>query len=200
MSQIPPTRASLIVRLPDASDAPAWREFAEIYEPFVYQYARRYGLQDSDAHELVQEVFLGVAKAIKRFQPNPDRAKFRTWLFRIARNQLITLTRKQRGEKQVDTIAWQSLDAAAGLDQMSENESEVDMAYRNEVFMWASRRVKKQVQPQTWEAFWQTCVEGQDISSVAENLEIPRGAVYVARSRVIQRLRKEVARFEVEHP
>lgn len=197
MNQIPPTRASLIVRLPDASDAPAWREFTEIYEPFVYQYARRRGLQDSDAHELVQEVFLGVAKAVKRFNPKSDRAKFRTWLFRIARNQLATLARKRRGEKQVDTGAWQSLEAAAGMNKASD--SEFDETFRSEVFMWASQRVKKNVQPQTWDAFWQTSVEGKDINTVAENLSIPRGAVYVARSRVIQRLRKEVTRFELEN-
>ena len=198
MSQIPPTRASLIVRLPDASDAPAWREFAEIYEPFVYQYARRRGLQDSDARELVQEVFFGVAKAIKRFKPDPDRAKFRTWLFRIARNQLVTLTRKQRSEHQVDTGAWKTLEAAAGMSRAGQND-ELDEVYRKEVFVWASQRVKKQVQPQTWDAFWQTSVEGQDVASVAENLNIPRGAVYVARSRVIQRLKKEVGRFDMEH-
>jgi len=198
MNQIPPTRASLIVRLPDASDAPAWREFTEIYEPFVYQYARRRGLQDSDARELVQEVFLGVAKAVKRFKPDPDKAKFRTWLFRIARNQLATLARKRRGEKQVDTGAWQTLEAAAGASKVAAD-AEFDKTYRSEVFMWASQRVKKKVQSQTWDAFWQTCVEGQEISTVAENLGIPRGAVYVARSRVIRRLRKEVSRFEDEN-
>ena len=100
---IPETRASLIVRLPNANDAPAWTEFADIYEPFVYQYARRRGLQDSDARELVQEVFLGVAKAVRRWEPDVQRAKFRTWLFRIARNQLLTLIMKRQREHVVDS-------------------------------------------------------------------------------------------------
>ena len=137
MSRIPETRASLIVRLPNADDAPAWTEFAETYEPFVYQFARRRGLQDSDARELVQEVFLGVAKAVRRWEPDEKRARFRTWLFRIARNQLCTqLTARQR-EHVVDSDAWDHLEGALGED---EARSVSETEYRREVFRWASRK------------------------------------------------------------
>ena len=91
MPHVPETHASLILRLPSAHDAEAWREFTSIYEPFVYRFARRGGLQDADAKELVQNVMLAVARAIGRWRHDTDRGKFRTWLFRIARNQLIDL-------------------------------------------------------------------------------------------------------------
>ncbi len=165
----------------------------KLYEPFVYQFARRRGLQDSDARELVQEVFLGVAKAIKRWQPDVRRARFRTWLFRIARNQILTLLSKQRREQVVDSAAWSEIALATtdGNDDQAEQ-----AAYRREVFHWASRHVQRSVQPTTWAAFWQTSVVGRSVDEVAESLQIPRGTVYVARSRMIRKLRQEIARFE----
>ncbi len=198
MTGIPDTRASLIVRLPDAEDAPAWREFAEIYEPFVYQFARRRGLQDSDACELVQEVFLGVAKAVRRWEPDTQRARFRTWLFRIARNQLITLLARRRREHvlnfDVDSAAWDNLEGTADEDQVASADR---TEYRREVFRWASRRVQRTVKPQTWAAFWQTSVVGRTVDEVAAQLDVPRGFVYVARSRVIQKLRDEIQRLRM---
>lgn len=195
MTGIPDTRASLIVRLPDAEDAPAWREFAEIYEPFVYQFARRRGLQDSDARELVQEVFLGVAKAVRRWEPDTQRARFRTWLFRIARNQLINQLATRRREHVFDSDAW---DNFAGTAEEENAISAEQIEYRREVFRWASRRVQRTVRPETWAAFWQTAVVGLSVDEVAKQLNVARGFVYVARSRVIQKLRDEIQRFECE--
>ena len=195
MTGIPETRASLIVRLPNADDAPAWTEFAEIYEPFVYQFARRRGLQDSDARELVQEVFLGVAKAVRRFEPDQHRARFRTWLFRIARNQLINQLSARKKEQVVDTGAWDYLEEAH---EESDSSSADEIEYRREVFRWASAKVQKSVKAETWAAFWQTSVVGRPVDDVASQLGVARGVVYVARSRVIQKLRNEISRFESE--
>lgn len=197
MTSIPETRASLIVRLPNANDAGAWTEFAEIYEPFVYQYARRRGLQDSDARELVQEVFLGVAKAVRRWEPDTKRAKFRTWLFRIARNQLLTLIGRRQREQVVDSGAWQEIEGALGEANGFAGSAD-ELEYRREVFCWASRQVQRSVKPETWAAFWQTSVAGRAVEEVARQLDVAKGVVYVARSRVIQKLRNEIHRFEAE--
>src|SRR5262249_39165039 len=89
MSHSPDTRASLLLRLTDRADEAAWQEFAKIYTPVVYRLAIRRGLQHADAEDLSQQVLASVAKAIDRCENDPARAKFRTWLHRIAQNAII---------------------------------------------------------------------------------------------------------------
>ena len=192
---MPETRASLILRLPTAADADAWREFVLIYEPFVYRFARRGGLQDADAREFVQNVMLAVARAVGRWRPDGNRGRFRTWLFRIARNQLIDHCRKRR--KQV--VASGGTSMLAVLDQQASPGSVDDdgvLSHRQELFRWAADRVRGTVQPVTWQAFWITAVEDQTAEQAAQVLGLSVGAVYIARSRVLSRLRDEVRKWE----
>ncbi|MEK6263071.1 MAG: sigma-70 family RNA polymerase sigma factor [Planctomycetota bacterium] len=196
MPRVPETRASLILRLPSTADAEAWREFVSIYEPFVYRFARRGALQDADARELVQNVLLAVARAVGRWRPDGDRGKFRTWLFRIARNQLIDLLGKRRRQAagRGGTSFLGVLDQQPALDGWSDED--VKLSHRRELFRWAAERVKGTVKEATWRAFWLTAVEDRPVDDVAHTLGLSTGAVYIARSRVLARLRDEVKRWE----
>lgn len=195
MNGMPETRASLIIRLPGGEDLEAWRDFTETYEPFVYRFARRQGLQDADAREVVQEVFLGVSRAVRDWEPDEQRARFRTWLFRIAKNQLLSLLHRRR-ESMLDSAGWDEVGAAIEDGQPFDAREEQD--YRREVFRWACTRVQANVKPVNWSAFWETSVMGRGVDEVAASLGMSRGSVYVARSRVIKKLREEIVRFESE--
>lgn len=78
----PETRASLILRLPNAADVAAWDEFVSVYGPSVFRVARQRGLQPADADDLVQEVFSAVAKQVSDWVLRPDRGRFRAWFRR----------------------------------------------------------------------------------------------------------------------
>lgn len=198
MAQIPETRESLILRLPSAADADAWHEFVSIYEPFVYRFARRGGLQDADAHELVQNVLIAVARAVGRWRSDRETGKFRTWLFRIARNQLIDFSGKLK--RQISSVGGTSM--VGLLEQTPQfegwDEEEVKQAQRRELFQWAVTRVKGSFKHQTWQAFWLTAIEDVSVDAAARTLQLSHGAVYIARSRVFARLREEIRRWEDE--
>src|SRR5438477_521039 len=100
MPSPPDTRASLIVRLPNAADARAWDEFLAIYGPLVYHLARRRGLQPADADDVVQEVLAAVSRSVEAWIARADRGQFRAWLLTIARNLAINaLTRGKPGQR-----------------------------------------------------------------------------------------------------
>lgn len=195
-SPIPETRNSLILRLRDQRDIEAWEQFVAIYDPLVYRLARAKGMQDADAEELVQEVMASVARAVERWEPDSQRGRFRDWLFCIARNLMIDFLRrsKHRPIASGDSRNTEMLNTI--VDPLSEECSSFDLEYRRELFHWAAEKVREQVRASTWQAFWMTSVEQQSITEVANKLAISVGAVHIARSRVLGRLRQMVQEFE----
>lgn len=183
----------MILRLPTKTDAQAWREFVSIYEPFLHRFVRRQGMQDADARELDQDVLLSVVQAVGQWQSDATRAKFRTWLFRIARNRMIDVLNN-----------WQRQavrSGGSGLHEVAQPETLVEqaqLAHRRELFRWASTQVQQQVQPVTWLAFWRTSVEEVPVPDVAKELGISPGAVYIARCRVAARLKEELKTLEAD--
>jgi RNA polymerase sigma-70 factor (ECF subfamily) len=192
MDESPATRRSLIVKLRDPADSAAWREFMAIYEPLVYRLARRRGLQDADARDLCQEVFRAVAQAIERWDPDPARGTFRGWLSRIARNLLINfLTRRPHQPLGSGATSVQELLEAQPADAPSATVL-FEAEYRRRLFQWAAEDVQAEFARATWQAFWQTAVDARAPRDVAAELGLSVGAIYIARSRVLARLKRKI--------
>jgi RNA polymerase sigma factor (sigma-70 family) len=190
MDESPDTRRS--VKLRDPTDSSAWREFVAIYEPLVYRVARRKGLQDSDARDLCQEVFQAVARAIDRW--DPDRGSFRGWLSTITRNLLINfLTRRRSHLRGSGATSVQELLEALPVDDPSAT-ALFDAEYERRLFQWAAEDIRAEFTPTTWLAFDRTALEDRPPREVAEELGLSVGAVYVARSRVLARLKRRIER------
>ena len=186
------TRPSLLIRLRDERDAAAWSQFVEIYGPLVYEFLRKRDLQDSDAADLTQEVLASVAGAIKAFDYSPDRGSFRGWLLRIVKNELYGFWRAQNrrtigtGDTQMAEFLREQPATHNGDASVWEGE------YQKRLFQYAAQRVRDNFQPSTWQAFWETAVEGQPISQVAERLGLTSSAIYMARRRVIGQIKEQV--------
>ena len=194
MTESPETRLSLIVRLKDGRDREAWGEFLEIYRPLVYRLAQAKGLQHADAEDVVQQVFGSVARAVDRWQPDAERATFRTWLTTIARNAIVNaLSRRPLDRPSGDTVERELL---AEFVADSAESQRLLVESRREVFQWAARRVREEFEPRTWDAFWLTAVEGREIADAAALLDKRPGAIYAARSRVMRRLRQIVLEWQ----
>jgi RNA polymerase sigma factor (sigma-70 family) len=191
MSEIPPTRASLLVRLRDRGDESAWTEFIDLYGALVYNYARKQGLQAADAADLGQEVLRGVAASIGRLEYDPRRGLFRNWLFTLVRRRLADWRVAQH------RLPCRSSDSATRhvLEQVEApplEEAAWEAEWQERVFAWACEQVRKDVADSTWQAFWKTAMEGQRTQSVATELGLTASAVYVARHRVLARLKELV--------
>jgi RNA polymerase sigma-70 factor (ECF subfamily) len=195
MPDIPSTRYSLLVRLYRPSDALAWQEFMEIYEPLVYRLARRRGFQHADAADLCQQVFQATAGAIERWHARPDRGSFRAWLFRIARNTMLNALRHRA--RHPGGVGGSDIRRLLDQQPADDDESRL-LAVESErhLFQWAAEEVKKEFREPTWQAFWQTSVEGRKPQEVAAELGLSTGAVYIARSRVMARLRRRIEEVE----
>lgn len=197
MTESPETHASLILRLRDQADQQAWCEFVEIYQPVIYRLARYKGLQHADAEDVVQQVLSAVAGAVGRWQPDKNRGRFRTWLQTIARNQITNALSRQAADRASGESGERELlarqPAAEGADSRL-----LVIECRREIFQWAARQIRDEFTPDTWDAFWQTAVEGRDVSEVARLLGKTSGAVYTARSHVMRRLKQKVLEWEAE--
>lgn len=193
---IPPeTNSQLLIRLRDPQDREAWTEFVAIYQPLIYRVARRTGLQDADALNLSQDVLQKVSR--KAIEKNvPSGGGFRKWLTVVAKNAAVDAFRKHRPD-----IAHGGSDVQSQLGKLadpSDSGTLLKIELKRSAFRWAAARIKNEFKAETWNAFWMTMVEGQSCEHAAAKLKKSVGAIYTSRSRVMQRLKKEVEAFDWE--
>jgi len=167
-------------------DAVAWKQFVHLYTPLLYYWARhRLGLQSADAADLVQEVFLGLCHALPNFKYDRQRS-FRAFLFTLMRNKWQDW-RRRRVPVPVGSIdpalAERAEDGPAALEEAE---------YRSHICARALRLIQSEFSPVTWRTFWATVVEGRSAVDAAREFGVTANAVYLARGRVLRRLREEL--------
>jgi RNA polymerase sigma factor (sigma-70 family) len=196
MTESPTTRPSLLVRLRDRRDGPAWEQFVDLYAPLVYGFVRKQGLQDADAADLTQEVLLSVSSAVQRLEYDPKRGTFRGWLFTVVRNKLRNFQARPRnpGQGSGDSGIHDLLAAQPAPDQ--EPAAVWEQECDRQLFAWAIEQVRGEVQPATWQAFWKTAMEGHSGKEVAKTLGLSVAAVYLAKSRVLAKLKELIQQVQ----
>ena len=185
----PLTCSSLLVHLRDSGDAAAWRTFVDSYTPLVYRFARRRGLQDADALDVVQQVFAQVSQAIARFDYDPQRGQFRGWLGTITAR---TISRHFKRKAQPGRAPGVGADEPA-IEALA---SDADPAWKDEfqlqIRQVALERIRDEFDPLVWQAFELTWLEDQEPGQAAAALHKPAAWIYKARFKVLQRLKQEV--------
>ena len=176
-------------------DAPAaWRRLVELYAPLVAAWCRRWGLAEEDVLDVTQEVFAAVAGNLGRFHKDRPQDTFRGWLRVIARNKVRDHFRR-RAEA---PAAAGGTEAALRLAQvecpasLAEESDAADDAEFSDVLRRALDAIRGEFHEQTWQAFWGVVVLDQPAADVAAQLQMQPGAVRVAKSRVLARLRREL--------
>lgn len=198
MTESPPTRATLLLRLRDRGDGMAWSEFLRDYGPMIYRFVRSRGLQDADASDVVQDVMRSVGMAIDRLDYQKEKGGFRAWLFTITRNKLSThfAKRKRLGPIGNDTDQYEMLGQLSG--GRGELEQQWDLEYERQLAAIAMTTLKQKTEAKTWMAFELTAVKGLSAEEAGGQVGLSTGAVYVARSRVTAKLRTEIERLLAE--
>lgn len=189
-TQSSPSTSASLIRRAQHEDRQAW-ELAQIYGPVVYTWAVRQGLQPNDASDIMQDVFHSLTQKLHTF--NPSKGPFRGWLWTVTRNQVLDQFRvaKHKHPAPGGTAAYEHslrMPESPPASESGDGLAEIRGTYRRAVEL-----MKTDFEPQTWQAFWRTTVNGEQAAAVARDLGISKWTVYKARSRVLQRLREEFA-------
>ncbi len=184
------TPLSLLERAHDR-DPKAWQRLVALYQPLVLFWCRRSGLHGPDAEDIVQEVFAGVAAGLGDFRRDRPGDTFRGWLCGITRNQMLLYFRRNQNRPQAEggSDHWEQLKAVPDhLAQADADEAaEISALYRRAV-----EQVRAEFEPQTWQAFWLTAVEGRSPPSMEQETGMTAAAIRQAKSRVLRRLKQEM--------
>lgn len=180
------TRISLLERLRQRRDERAWEHFVQLYTPLLCCWVRRLGVEGQDAADLVQDIFTVLVKKLPEFAYDPSK-RFRGWLWRVALN----CCRKRHGRQQVPVQAGEpEIVSQATTPDVAEEVA--DEEYRQYLTRRALELMQAEFQPATWKAFWECVVNQRSTAEVAAGLNMTENAVYLAKGRVLSRLREEL--------
>jgi RNA polymerase sigma-70 factor (ECF subfamily) len=183
---------SLAIRL-RAGSSDAWRELVDLYGPLVESWCRRAGLPEAARGDVGQEVFLAVHRGIGKFDPTRPQATFRGWLWTITRNAVLEWLRRRGPEPAGGSTALARLaDIPDPWDNGSSDEPPSTPDESASLLRRALDQIRPTVEPQTWNAFWNTAVLGRTAKDVAAELGLAPTAVRQAKSRLLRRLRRQL--------
>lgn len=185
------TSVSLLDRLRERPDGPAWQRLVAVYEPLIRDWLRRYAVQDADAADLTQEVFCVLVRELPQFHYDRARGSFRGWLRTVTVNRLRAFWRDRQYRPQDGTS-----DVARMLDKLADPASGLSRQWDEEHDRYVAARLLEPIEPEfepaTWRAFRRVAIEGARPAAVAAELGVTTNSVFIAKSRVLRRLRQEM--------
>ena len=181
------TSVSLLHRLQKTREPRAWEQFVQLYVPLIYHWAKNHGFSHADRNEVVQEVLIVMAKKLPQFEYDPN-LRFRGWLRTITVNKANDLHRKKSRE-----VLTQGDAELSGISVDPESDLFEEKNYREFLIHQARKLMESEFEPTTWRACWLHVTEKRSAEDIGRELGISANAVRVAKSRVMRRLREELA-------
>jgi RNA polymerase sigma-70 factor (ECF subfamily) len=187
---------SLLNAARDGTNKEAWRRLVGLCSPLLHAWLRCQHLQHADAEDLVQETLTILALEAPTLQPNGNPRTFRCWLRKVLIHRLLNFRRAQRvrsicrsDSELLDQLADRMGDSRGGLTRRGNDVHDDNVARQ------AMERVEPEFQPKTWQAFRRVALVGDGPEVVATELHLSLSSVYVAKCRVLRRLRQEIKKI-----
>jgi RNA polymerase sigma-70 factor (ECF subfamily) len=184
------TSTSLLQRLRRPDQEQAWARFVDLYTPLLLAWARKAGLSPDDAADHVQEVFAHLVRKLPEFQYDPQKGSFRGWLRMILVNKL-----RDRMRRQQPVVGQADGAALAGLIDAASSEPLTEQEHNQYLVRRALELMRTEFEATTWQACWEFVANDRPAAEVASQLGITENAVYIAKLRVLRRLRQELTEF-----
>lgn len=187
------TSLTLLGRLQRGDDSEAWGRVFGLYRPLLMNWIRKYDVQAADADDLSQEVLLYVSTGLKSFEHNGRPGAFRTWLRNILVNRLRNYWRardrrpRPSGDSDIERRLAQLEDAASATSQLWDRQH--DLFVVQQLLNLSRARFSAE----TWTAFTRVALNGESPAAVARDMGLSLNAVFIAKSRVLRRLRQEAS-------
>jgi RNA polymerase sigma-70 factor, ECF subfamily len=184
----PTTSLTLLNRLRQRDQPDAWDRFVRLYTPLLRAWAKRRGLQEADADDLTHEVLLKLMRVLPEYTRTAG-GSFRGWLFRVAANVGSEFRRRRATRALPGAGGLSSLEAEPPPDEFEEAE------YRKALVSRGLELIRSDFAEPTWRAFVMIMIEARSATEVAKTLGVTPNAVYLARNRVLTRLRQALGDF-----
>jgi RNA polymerase sigma factor (sigma-70 family) len=190
------TSTYLLEGLKDPGNATVWRQYVERYRPLLVRYGQRLGLGTEDAEDVAQRALLSFCQAYQAGKYDRDKGRLRNWLFGIARNEIRNWRRRhQQHELQVAGQPDQT-DFFAQLGDEDRWEQVWEQEWRHAVMRQCLEEVRREVDPTTFEAFELFASRGWPAARVAKQLGLTANAVFIAKHRILRRIRELLPQME----
>lgn len=193
------TNTALLEGLKNPGNQVVWQDFVERYRPMIVRYARRFGLDDTDAEDAAQQALIAFCTAYRDGKYDREKGRLRVWLFGIARNQLLNLRRHEAGhaahERQV-VNAPNETTFFARIGDDDQMEKVWDEEWRDSVLRQCLEEVRREFDAKTIQAFELFAWKGLPAQEVADQIGVTSNAVFISKHRVMKRIRELLPQME----
>jgi len=186
------TSPSLLSRVRNPGDHTAWREFDEHYRELLLRYCRRRGVPYADAEDVVQAVFADLVRSLPQFTYQPDRGRFRDYLYRCVSNTIADWARRPNRRLQAVLPVGDALAAASGAAGDSEAAAVWQQEWENHHFRRAMQTIRRSFDARNV-ALFERSISGATVAELAREFDMNEAAVHKARQRIRDRMSELIA-------